>query len=89
MGRKKKSNWKQWLDGIDQIKIERVEPPKEDRRLYTCYLNGSLCGTGPVEYVTELFRDYVETRGMYGQDEATFTIIAKEGVRVDDRKDNR
>lgn len=35
---------------------------------YRLYLNGQFYGGGPKEYMTELFKDYVETCDMYGKD---------------------
>lgn len=42
--------------------------------IYTCYLNGKIYGTGPLEFMNELFRDYVVTCKLYNKEEVTFTI---------------
>lgn len=43
-------------------------------RLYTAYLNGRLYGKGNHDYMVELFRDYVSSCDMYGNDEMTFVV---------------
>ncbi|PFK99925.1 hypothetical protein COJ01_17925 [Priestia megaterium] len=42
---------------------------------YTCYLNGNFYGYGPLEYMNELFRDYVVACEMYGRKEVSFDIV--------------
>ena len=46
--------------------------PKET---YICYLNGKLYGKGDLEYIHELFIDYVINCNMYGQKECDFKIV--------------
>lgn len=50
-------------------------------QIYACFLNGKLYGCGDVEYVNDLFRDYVVNCEMYGKDDCTFQITKKEKVR--------
>lgn len=53
--------------------IGSINPiPKE---IYKCYLNGSVYGSGSLEYMHELFKDYVITCKMYGKSECNFQII--------------
>lgn len=42
--------------------------------MYECYLNGKFYGTGSLEYMHELFKDYFITCEMYGRDRADFEI---------------
>ena len=42
--------------------------------IYECYLNGKFYGSGPLEYIRELFEDYFITCKMYGRDKAEFTV---------------
>ena len=42
---------------------------------YKCYLNDSLYGSGDLEYINQLFRDYVVNCGMYGKEQAEFKIV--------------
>ena len=42
---------------------------------YICYLNGKFYGGGPLEYMHELFKDYVITCQMYGHEECEFKIV--------------
>lgn len=46
--------------------------PKE---LYKCYLNGVFYGGGNLDYVHELFKDYVVDSKMYGKKECDFKIV--------------
>ena len=43
-------------------------------KLYTCYLNGHIYGRGSLEYMLELFKDYVVTCEMYGKKEVDIKI---------------
>lgn len=53
--------------------IGRVMPiPKP---VYRCYLNGSIYGCGNLEYMNELFKDYVVTMEMYGKKKVEFEIV--------------
>lgn len=47
----------------------------EDIDTYKCYLNGSLYGVGDLEYMNELFCNYVVTRKMYGKTKCEFRIV--------------
>ena len=47
-------------------------------QMYACFLNGKLYGCGDIEYVNDLFRDYVVNCEMYGRDDCTFHITTKE-----------
>ena len=42
--------------------------------MYNCYLNGQLYGVGSLDYMLELFKNYVVTCEMYGMDTVSFTI---------------
>lgn len=44
------------------------------KQAYKCYLNGILYGAGDLEYMNELFRDYVVTNKMYGKLSCDFKI---------------
>ncbi|MDE1404588.1 hypothetical protein [Bacillus licheniformis] len=48
---------------------------------YACFLNGKFYGAGDLDYMNELFRDYVFTSGMYGKDECVFRITSREKAR--------
>ncbi|EME76200.1 hypothetical protein OZL92_20850 [Bacillus sonorensis] len=48
---------------------------------YACFINGKFYGAGDLEYMNELFRDYVITHGLYGKDDCTFRITTKEKAR--------
>lgn len=48
---------------------------------YKCFLNGSLYGVESLNYMNELFRDYVVTREMYGSKKASFEIVKIENER--------
>ncbi|AWM47464.1 hypothetical protein DDT09_06240 [Bacillus amyloliquefaciens] len=50
-------------------------------QIYACFLNGKLYGWGDLEYMSELFRDYVVYCEMYGIDDCTFRITTKEKAR--------
>jgi hypothetical protein len=43
--------------------------------MYKCYLNGKFYGSGDLEYMKELFVDYVVTCKMYGKSEVDFKIM--------------
>lgn len=45
-----------------------------------CFLNGKLYGCGDIEYMNDLFCDYVVYCEMYGRDDCIFWIIMKEKV---------
>lgn len=45
--------------------------------IYECYLNGQLYGSGSLEYMNELFKDYVVTMKMYGKARVTFEVVQK------------
>lgn len=47
-------------------------------QIYACFLNGKLYGTGDLEYMNELFRDYVVACEMYGRESCEFRIVRKE-----------
>lgn len=47
-------------------------------QIYACFLNGKLYGCGDIEYMNDLFRDYVVYCEMYGRDDCTFRITTKE-----------
>lgn len=54
-------------------KENSIKPiPKET---YKCYLNGKVYGAGSLEYMHELFTDYVITHKMYGKRKCEFEII--------------
>ncbi|MBG9882764.1 MULTISPECIES: hypothetical protein [Bacillus subtilis group] len=48
---------------------------------YACFLNGKFYGAGNLEYMNELFRDYVVSSEMYGKDECVFRITSQEKAR--------
>lgn len=43
-------------------------------QIYNCYLNGSFYGRGSVDYMFELFQNYVLYCDMYGKKECVFKI---------------
>ena len=45
---------------------------------YQCYLNGNFYGGGNLDYMHELFKDYVLTCGMYGRKTCEFKIVKVE-----------
>jgi hypothetical protein len=45
--------------------------------MYACYLNGNIYGVGDLEYMNELFRDYVVTCEMYGREVCEFKIVRR------------
>ncbi|KAA0813070.1 hypothetical protein SFC27_22585 [Bacillus licheniformis] len=50
-------------------------------QIYACFLNGKFYGAGDLEYMHELFRDYVVYCEMYGRDDCTFRVTTKEKAR--------
>ena len=52
----------------------------KDVDTYKCYLNGSLYGIGDLEYMNELFRDYVVICEMYGKTKCEFRIVRYEAI---------
>ena len=46
---------------------------------YYLYLNGKLYGTGPLDYINALIRDYVVVSELYGHNTVTFTIKKEDG----------
>ncbi|MGG1103251.1 hypothetical protein ABES74_04145 [Bacillus subtilis] len=50
-------------------------------QIYAYFLNGKLYGCGDIEYMNDLFRDYVVNCEMYGKDDCTFRITTKEKAR--------
>ncbi|MBL4952073.1 hypothetical protein JK635_07600 [Neobacillus sp. YIM B02564] len=50
-----------------------IKPIPKD--LYKCYLNGKFYGGGNLNYILELFKDYVVTCKMYGKKECDFKIV--------------
>lgn len=51
------------------------------KQTYVCFLNGKFYGAGDLEYMNDLFRDYVVISEMYGKDDCTFRITTKEKAR--------
>ena len=47
---------------------------KQNNNSYILFINGKHYGRGDLPYMTELFKDYVETCKMYGRDEVSFTV---------------
>lgn len=43
--------------------------------IFQCLLNGKFYGIGNLDYMHELFKEYVVTCKMYGQKECEFKII--------------
>ena len=65
-----------YSDGDKCIKCKAektVKPIPKD--LYKCYLNGSFYGGGGLDYMHELFKDYVVACKMYGKKECNFKIV--------------
>ena len=62
------------LDKCGNCDMENtIKPiPKET---YKCYLNNKVYGAGSLEYMHELFTDYVITHKMYGKKECDFKIV--------------
>lgn len=56
--------------------MSRANRKRED--LYSCYLNGVFYGSGDLEYIHELFKDYVLICKMYGKKECEFKIAKME-----------
>lgn len=50
-------------------------------QIYACILNGKLYGTGDLDYMSALFRDWVVDCEMYGKDDVTFRITTVEKMR--------
>lgn len=55
--------------------IGKIKPI--EREYYECFLNGKRYGVGSLEYMLELFKDYVVTCKMYGKNEADFKIVKR------------
>lgn len=49
------------------------------KKYYICYLNGEPYGTGDLEYMGELFKDYVVNCKMYDKKECEFKIVEVHG----------
>jgi hypothetical protein len=49
-----------------------------NRTHYKCYLNGKFYGGGNLQYMRELFVDYVISHKMYGKSEVDFKIVKEE-----------
>lgn len=54
-------------------KKNSIKPLPKD--IYMCYLNGRLYGSGGLDYIHELFKDYFITCKMYGKSECDFKVI--------------
>ena len=57
----------------------RGERMKQQR--YVCYLNGNIYGMGDLEYMNELFRDYVVACRMHGNEQVEFRIVDREETK--------
>lgn len=55
--------------------------------MYKCYLNGKFYGGGNLQYMRELFVDYVITHKMYGKSEVDFKIVKE--ARVNEKQNSR
>lgn len=44
------------------------------KKRYQCFLNGTYYGSGTLEYMHELFTDYVLYSKMYGKESCSFSI---------------
>lgn len=53
--------------------LESIKPLPKD--IYMCYLNGSLYGSGDLDHIHELFKDYFITCKMYGRSECDFKVV--------------
>jgi hypothetical protein len=51
-----------------------------EKQLYACFLNGQFYGTGDLDYMRELFVDYVVTMKMYDRSSVDFRITKTEKV---------
>ncbi len=53
--------------------------------MYKCYLNGKFYGQGNLDYMRELFVDYIVTCKMYGKVESNWRIVdvEKENQRLE------
>jgi hypothetical protein len=51
-----------------------------EKQLYTFYLNGTVYGTGDLDYMRELFVDYVVKMKMYDRLSVDFRITKTEKV---------
>lgn len=64
-----------------QTAIKAIEKIYDDysknrnKPTYKCYLNGYFYGSGSLDYMRELFTDYVVTSKMYDKDECEFKIV--------------
>lgn len=45
------------------------------KETYKCFLNDTVYGAGSLDYMKELFVDYVITHKMYGKKECDFKIV--------------
>lgn len=55
----------------------RISQGDEMTKQYICYLNGKPYGKGNLEYMHELFHDYVINCKMHGTEEVSFKIIER------------
>ena len=60
-------------------KLEQTAYNFMNQDTYICYLNGKFYGIGGLEYVRELFVDYVVACEMYGRKECEFKIVKNVG----------
>lgn len=50
-------------------------------QVYACFLNGKLYGKGDLDYMKDLFRDWVVDCEMYGKDDVTFRVTTVDKMR--------
>lgn len=50
--------------------------------LYKCFINGEFYGIGDLDYMRELFVDYVVTCKMYGKDEIEWKIVKTKETEI-------
>jgi len=65
--------------------IDEIVNENKPKQIYSMYLNGNFYGSGRLDYMKELFIDYVVTCEMYEKEEVTITIRKKAGI-YDNRK---
>lgn len=58
---------------MDKLELDAYDFMNQDT--YKCYLNGKFYGGGGLNYMKELFVDYVVTCEMYGRKECEFKIV--------------
>lgn len=66
-----------WNSCKDDFRHATENELNEVKKMYTVYLNNELYGSGDLNHVHELFKDYFITMDMYGNEEAEFKVVRK------------